>query len=159
MKNLSLGKTFAILARLFIGAVSKRLEGLNIDRYYIILVLLDNSKKELTQQEICEILKVDKVMMVKMIDYLALYNYVERRRNPKDRREQLIRLTSKARKIIPRIQEAYSSVTNAAFKGIAKKDIDAFLYGLNIINTNLSKIASNEIVLTIKRKKDKRSIK
>lgn len=159
MKNLSLGKTFAVLARLFIGAVSKKLEGLDIDRYYIILILLANSKEELAQQEICEILQVDKVMMVKMIDYLSLHKYVERRRNPEDRREQLIRLTSKARKVIPHIREAYSSVTKVAFKGMTKKDMETFLYCLNIINTNLSEIASNEVILTIKRQASKKSIK
>lgn len=159
MKNLILGKTFAILARHFIGAASKRLEGLDIDRYYIILILLENSNEELTQQEICEILQVDKVMMVKMIDYLSSYSYVERKRNPKDRREQLIHLTLKARKILPRIKEAYSSITKVAFKGISTKDSDAFLRNLNIIQANLSEIASTEIALSIKRQAIKKSIR
>ncbi len=157
MKNLSLGKTFAVLARLFIGALSKRLEGLDIDRYYIILILLDNSKEELTQQKICEELQIDKVMMVKMIDYLSLHEYVERRRNPEDRREQLIYLTSKARRILPRIKEAYSSITTAAFKGIKENDIIVFHNCINAIHANLSKVASNEVVLTIKRQKQKKS--
>lgn len=155
MGNLSLGKTFAVLARLFIGAVSKKLEGLDIDRYYIILILLDNSKKELTQQKICEALEVDKVMMVKMIDYLSLHKYVERRRNPKDRREQLIYLTSKARRILPHIKKAYSSVTKAAFKGMTPDDIRGILHNLNTIHTNLSETTSHEIVLSIKREKSK----
>jgi len=156
MNNLLLGKTFAILARLFIGAVSKKLEGLDIDRYYIILILLDNSEEKLTQQEICEILKVDKVMMVKMIDYLSSYNYVERTRNPEDRREQHINLTSKARRILPRIKEAYSSITNAAFKGMAEEDKRVFLHSLNSIQNNLSNITSHEVLLSIKRQASKK---
>lgn len=137
MDSLLIEKKLAVFHRSFHSIVSKRLKKFDINKYYIILLLLDTSDKELTQQSICETLYIDKVTMVKMIDYLSLFNYVKRVRNPKDRRGKIILLTPKAIKALPDIKEAYSYVTKIVFKGIDKEDINGFANKLNIMDKNL----------------------
>lgn len=137
MDTLLIEKKLAFFHRLFNAVVSKRLKNTDIDKYYIILILLDTSKEKLTQQSICETLYIDKVTMVKMIDYLSSFNYVKRVRNPKDRREKIILLTPKARKALPRIKEVYSYVIDVTFNGLQKKEINVFVNKLNKMNKNL----------------------
>jgi DNA-binding MarR family transcriptional regulator len=137
MDSLLIGKKLAVFHRSFHAIVSKRLKKIDINKYFIILLLLDTSDKELTQQNICETLYIDKVTMVKMIDYLSSFNYLKRLRNPKDRREKIILLTPKAKKALPQIKEAYSHIIDVIFMGIDKEEINDFVKKLNIMDKNL----------------------
>jgi DNA-binding MarR family transcriptional regulator len=137
MDTLLIGKKLVVFHRLFNAVVSKRLKKTDIDKYYIILILLDTSKEKLTQQNICETLYIDKVTMVKMIDYLSSFSYVRRVRNPEDRRGKIILLTPKARKALPRIKQVYSYVIDIAFKDTGKKEVNVFVNKLNRMNENL----------------------
>jgi DNA-binding MarR family transcriptional regulator len=150
MNSLLLLETIAAFSRLFTETISKKIDGLDIDRYYIVLVTIANSKEKLTQQDICEILHIDRAMMVKKIDYLSLHNYVKRIVNPNDRRERIIVLTSKARKTLPRIEATYSAITDTAFNKIKKEENEVFFRVLEKVNKTLREIPYNRIV-----KKDK----
>jgi MarR family transcriptional regulator for hemolysin len=85
----------AILAKTYFGALTKRLEHLEIERYYSILILIENHGADCTQQFICDELKMDKVSMVRIVDYLVEKKYVKKVVNPKDRREHLFNLQKK----------------------------------------------------------------
>jgi DNA-binding MarR family transcriptional regulator len=59
-----------------------------------------------SQQALAELIRVDRTTMVMTCDALEAAGYVERRRNPRDRREQLLHLTAagqRARKRAERI--------------------------------------------------------
>jgi DNA-binding MarR family transcriptional regulator len=64
------------ISKLYHKAVASYLNGLSIDRYYIILFVINESKKKLTQKEISEIIHVEKSSLVQMIDYLVKFGYV-----------------------------------------------------------------------------------
>ena len=91
--RLPLGRSLAILAKTYYGALTKRLEHLEIERYYSILILIENHGAACTQQFICDELRMDKVSMVRIVDYLIEKKYVKKVVNPKDRREHFIQLT------------------------------------------------------------------
>ena len=55
--RLPLGRSLAILAKTYYGALTKQLEHLEIERYYSILILIENHGADCTQQFICDELK------------------------------------------------------------------------------------------------------
>jgi DNA-binding MarR family transcriptional regulator len=149
--RLPLGRSLAILAKTYYGALTKRLEHLEIERYYSILILIEGNGNECTQQFICDELKMDKVSMVRIVDYLIEKKYVKKVVNPKDRREHFIQLSKKAVDILPAIHQAIDEVNAAALKGISKEK-QKELYGhLNSIQRNLAHLPSEKIFINYKK--------
>jgi DNA-binding MarR family transcriptional regulator len=150
-KELRLGLCLAILTKKYFGVLSKKLEHLDIERYFFVLVIIKEDKASCTQQYIADALQVDKVAMVKIIDYLSKKGYILRERNPKDRREIHIRLTDKGNKKIEVIYSAIDKTNKEATFGIPKKQKDEFFKAMGIINRNLCGAPSKKMILEVKK--------
>ena len=100
VESLPFGRSLAILAKTYFGALTKRLEHLEIERHYSVLIFIERANNGCTQQCICDCLKIDKVTMVGVLDYLIKKKYVKKKVNPADRREHLIELTKKAKTVL-----------------------------------------------------------
>jgi DNA-binding MarR family transcriptional regulator len=139
------------LAKTYYGALTKRLEHLEIERYYSILILIENQGDNCTQQFISDELKMDKVSMVRIVDYLIEKKYVKKVVNSKDRREHFIQLTKKAIEVLPAIHQAIDEVNSAALKGIAKEKQKELYNYLNTIQINLTYLPSQKIYINYKK--------
>lgn len=149
--RLPLGRSLAILAKTYYGALTKRLEHLEIERYYSILILIEIHGMNCTQQFICDELKMDKVSMVRIIDYLIEKKFVKKVVNSKDRREHFIQLTNKAIKLLPAIHKAIEEVNSAALKGINHDKRKELYAHLNAIQRNLAHLPSEKIFINYKK--------
>jgi DNA-binding MarR family transcriptional regulator len=149
--RLPLGRSLAILAKTYYGALTKRLEHLEIERYYSILILIEVHGNECTQQFICDALKMDKVSMVRIVDYLIEKKYVKKVVNPKDRREHFIQLSKKAVDILPAIHQAIDEVNSEALRGISKEKQKELYAHLNSIQENLAYLPSEKIYINYKK--------
>jgi len=65
-------------------------------RHYMVLTMLQ-AGQELSQQDMAEAMSLDATLMVGLIDDLEQWGFVERRRNPEDRRRYVVLLTRKGR--------------------------------------------------------------
>ncbi len=125
--------------------------GLALERYQHILVLIEQHHELLSQKALAEILEVDKSYMVTIIDYLSERGYVIREKNPADRREQLIRLTDKARRDLIPIKRAFDELNRKLLMGIEAEDVAVFNRVLAAIDANLSH--ENRSEATVENKK------
>jgi len=148
---LPLGRSLAILAKTYYGALTKQLEHLEIERYYSILILIENFGMDCTQQFICDKLRMDKVSMVRIIEYLIAKKFVKKIVNPKDRREHFIQLTKKAIDILPVVHQAIVEVNTSALKGISKVKQKELYANLNTIHLNLTHLPSDKIYMNYKK--------
>ena len=153
LTDFPLGRRFGMLVRLYFGALTKKLEKLDIERHYSILILLENSKGNCSQQYISDFLKVDKVSMVRMIDYLTKKGYIKRLVNPNDRREHHIVLTNKAYKMLPKIHKAIDELNAVATKGLSPAEVDIFYKSLDLLTNNLEKQPAHAVLVNFKKSK------
>jgi len=137
----------------YLGLFSQEAEGMDIDRYQYVLVLINSHNEQLTQKSLSELLEVDKSYMVSIIDYLSDKGYVVRTINEKDRRQHLIKLTEKARTLVPKIEEAITRLNTKSVENISESQIQTFLSVLQQISSNLSDAKPAEIVINYKSKK------
>ncbi|MFA6152295.1 MAG: MarR family transcriptional regulator [Chitinophagaceae bacterium] len=153
MEELSfpLGRSFAIVAKKYFGVLTKLLENLAVERYYSILILIDKSERPCTQHYICEQLRIDKVSMVRMIDYLIKKEMVHKVLNEKDRREYFIKLTPTAFQLMPEIYNAVSSVNEAALKGISAEQQKMLYKNIDQIKQNLESLPSETVYINYKK--------
>lgn len=144
---LPFGRSLAILTKSYFGVLSKRLEHLEIERYYSILIVIDKSEAKLTQQEICEQLKIDKVSMVRIINYLIKKDFVQKIINTSDRREFFVALTKKAIKVMPEIYKAIEEVNKAALTGLSKEQQEVLYNNIAAVQLNLENLPSEKIFI------------
>jgi len=142
-----------MLTRLYYGALTKRLEQLDIERHYSILIILDKAKEECNQQLLSCMLKTDKATMVRMIDYLCDKGYIKRIANPDDRRAYHIQLTAKAKKVLPRIHKAIGELNALATLGLTAKETEIFHRGLELVTGNLVNEPAHKVIVNFKKVK------
>jgi DNA-binding MarR family transcriptional regulator len=122
----------------YLSAFSEELKGLELERYQLVLLRIDESGGQLTQKALANLLQIDKSFMVNIIDYLSDRGYVTREKNEKDRREQLITLSVKAKKDIPVIRKAVRTLNAKSLKNLTQSQLETFTEVLNAIQLNLS---------------------
>ena len=151
--ELPLGRHLAILTKMYYGALTMRLQHLELERHYSILMLIAGNNKKYTQKELADVLKIDKASMVGMIDYLVKKGYLARTANPKDRREYWLELTAMAIKIIPEIKHEIKQLNKMALNNLSKKENLIFNRALCTISANLNKLPADKVIINYKKAK------
>jgi DNA-binding MarR family transcriptional regulator len=150
-ERLPLGRSLSLLAKTYFGALTKRLEHLEIERHYSILIFIEESEKGCSQQHICDNLKIDKVSMVRMLDYLIKKKFIRKVQNPKDRREYFVELTQKAQNVMPEIHAEIKNLNDLAFKGMSKEKQKEFYRNICLIYTNVESLPAHKFFVNYKK--------
>lgn len=82
-------------------------------------VLIRLAAGPVSQHELGEQLGIDRTTVVELIDDLERKGYVERRRNPADRRSYLLTLTSRGRSFQKRATQVFDAAANDFFGPLA----------------------------------------
>ncbi len=151
LEAMPLGKLMASITKGYYGALSKRAEHLGIDRHFSTLVAIDVTNEKCTQQYLSDKLKIDKVTMVRNLDYLVTKKLIRRNVNVNDRREHLIVLTDKAKKIMPAVREEIERMNKIALKGFNKTESKVFREQIERVIHNLENLPVNEVSIKIKK--------
>jgi MarR family transcriptional regulator, transcriptional regulator for hemolysin len=122
----------------YLSELSVQTSELGLDRYQYVLVLVDDHRETLSQKALASLLQVDKSFIVTILDHLSSAGYVLREKNPGDRREHVIRLTDKARALIPGIRKAIGDLHNRSMDGLAEEEVFLFRTVLERIHRNLT---------------------
>jgi len=150
--DLPLGRHLAIAARLYFGVLSQKLERLDLERYYSVLMQIEKYGDTCNQQFLADSLFIDKASMVRIIDSLTESGYILKDKCDHDRRAYWVRLTEKGAMVIPEIRKAVEEVNQAVFKGFTKEESRKFKQMLNRISGNLSALPAMDVEVEYKRK-------
>ncbi len=131
----------------YLNAFSDHTVDIPLERYHYALLLIDDHEECLTQKALAELLQVDKSFMVNMIDYLTHNGFVQRETNKEDRRQQIIKLTAKAKKMIPEINNSILTLNEKVFNDVAPEKVKTFFEIIDILQKNLKQMVTHEIVL------------
>jgi MarR family transcriptional regulator for hemolysin len=138
LNEVSFGKKFSLLGRLYLAELSRQLGHIGLDRNYSVLVIIHKMGEKCCQKYIADALKVDKTMMVSLLDDLTEKGFIKRVQNPADRREYWIQLTPKGKKGMPEILTKVSRLNKKIMKGV---EISKMNRELKIIYENLLAIS------------------
>ncbi len=149
-EHLPLGRLMGKITKKYFGALSKKLDHLGIDRHFSPLIVIAETKEKCTQQYLSDMLNIDKVSMVRILDYLVKHGLIIRAVNPADRREHILQLTPKAKKIMPKILSGISDMNKTALKGLDKNE-QALLYKfIETITKNVENLPGKKVDIKIK---------
>lgn len=106
------------VSKKYMDALSLKLNHLGIRRHFFLLVAIGEGKGSLTQQQLADLLEVDKVAMVGILDSLTKQGFVRRTPSRTDRRKHLIVLTPKAERVLPEIRRVIRNLNQRALSGL-----------------------------------------
>ena len=132
-----LGRVVSGLGRGDLHLLRTKLKHLDIDRNYYALVVIEGRDGSITQQELALLLNSDKVSIVRIIDYLSVKGYVQRKRKPDDRRKHSLSLTEKARKALPEIKQSFSDLNKIVLQGLNHAQVSDLYESIAKIENNL----------------------
>ena len=133
------------ITKKYLTAFSEISQEIPLERYHYVLLLIDEHEETLTQKALTALLLVDKSYLVNMIDYLTENGLVFRETNQKDRRQQVIKLTAKAKYFIPMIDQKFKLLNEKSFENLSKDKITAFYEVIEVLQNNLNKFNKAEV--------------
>ena len=148
-----MGGLCALITRHYYGALSGMLSGLTIERHFTTLLIIGTAGSKCTQQYLSDFLEVDKVSMVRVLDYLVDKGMIRRSVNPVDRREHHILLTEQGKKTVRKIKAGIADLNKTAFAGFNKKEQDLLGDLLARMLNNLDDLPGNVVDIKIKKRK------
>ncbi|MDX2002022.1 MAG: MarR family transcriptional regulator [Chitinophagales bacterium] len=154
-REIPLGRLANLITKNYLGVLSQKLNQLDMERHFYPLVLIEQGGGKITQTELSEALKTDKVSMVRILDYLSSQGMIVRQTNPIDRREHYLQVTDKAKQILPHIKQAIQEVNSAALQGFTEEQKDLFYELLGKVCCNLCSLPSEEILMEYSRVKNR----
>lgn len=110
---------------------------LTFEMYQVMRVLFEY--KNLSQVEIAELLKKDKVSITSILDGLAKRGIVTRQTDPKDRRRNIVNLTKNAYKIQSKIQMMAKELHEFASRGLNENTLQKITEGLLAMSKSIEK--------------------
>lgn len=108
------------LAKVVYRRSSEELLGMRLRHYVALCYLRDN--EQAPQQQMCEILGIDANNIVLLLNALEQAGYVERRRDPNDRRRHLVELTAEGQRALERAERAQESIEDDVLAALSEAD-------------------------------------
>jgi MarR family transcriptional regulator for hemolysin len=142
-----LGKLFGLLTKQYIGILSAKLESIPLNRYYYPFWLIAQNNKTITQQNLAKHLHADKVVVVRIVDYLENEGFIQRLPNPEDRRSHLLEITNKGEPYVQVIENAIKNTDQLFLENIGKQNQTVFSEELINLADKMETIPGHRIAL------------
>ncbi|PHR43627.1 MAG: hypothetical protein COA32_16010 [Fluviicola sp.] len=142
-----LGKLFGLLTKQYISILSAKLEDIPLNRYYYPFWLIAQNNATITQQNLSKQLHADKVVIVRIVDYLESAGFINRIDNPEDRRSHLLEITNKGKPYINIIEEAIKSTDQLFLENIGNKNQAGFSEELIHLADKMKTVSGHRIAL------------
>ncbi len=137
--QLILSRRLRRLTALYYTMLAKELPDFNSAHYIEIILILGDHELPLTPKKLSAHLQINKSRVTALISYLAQQQYVITYANPNDKREQLIVLTEKGKRLVPVVKNAVQKVNRILHEQLEQHNLIAFYMALNQMEQNLSK--------------------
>jgi DNA-binding MarR family transcriptional regulator len=134
------------ISHLYTKVLLKELSENKLDQYFEVILLLNTQKEPITQNKLAELMQVDKSRMANIIFYLEKRNLIYIERNPADRRQHYVYLSSTAKKSIPAIEKTVKKINEIAEEGITSEKLTVFFEVSEMIQQNLQKNISFSVL-------------
>lgn len=133
----NLASKIARLYRKRVHIVTKELKHLNINSNQSILLVNIGRTPGMNQNQLTELLSLEKTNMSKSLKTLDERGLIEKRLNPKDKRYYQIYLSKKGEELLTEIRAILSKIWDQNLQGISQEEKESFLLTLDKILGNV----------------------
>lgn len=140
-----LGRTVVILKGQIYKLKRQRYEnvGVKLTVEEAILLNMVNEKTNQICKKLAQVTGKNKSVVMRIVDSLEAKGLLIRRQNSKDRRENILSLTTQGENVLALCRQTERHLTNDLLQGASKDDIEAFFRVSDIIQSNSEKLLKN----------------
>jgi DNA-binding MarR family transcriptional regulator len=113
--------------------------GLTLPQCKALVYLADH--EGISQAQLAELTDLEPMTLVRTLDCLESYGWLERRSDPADRRARRLYLKPKGRPLVDQIWQLVDATRREAFAGIPKKHADLMIELLEKVHSNFTSLA------------------
>lgn len=146
MKNTELlSQNLRLINYFYTRNLSRELSSLKVNHHFEVLLTLAKQKKPITQNQLAELLHIDKSRVAHIIFSMEESEIIMVKTNPTDRRQHLISLSPNALNTIPYIEKKVREVNEMANSGISEEKLMVFIEVAEAMMQNLTKKKQGKI--------------
>src|SRR5690606_19959919 len=116
------GFEMARISEVYLSTLSSIMKPFGIERYFAPLLYLCENSGKLTQKDLAEALKRDKVSTMRIVDYLSEKGLLVRTPDCNDRRCQILEVTDKALELLPKIKEGVQQTNDLLLRDFTEEE-------------------------------------
>lgn len=135
----SLGFLLADVSRLVRKRFDQRARALGLTRAQWRVLAQLRRREGINQRDLAEILEIESITLVRHIDRLEAKGWVERRRDPADRRAWRLHLNAQVQPVLDKMREFSEQTREEALAGISVKESEELIDRLLQIKSNMLK--------------------
>lgn len=143
----AIGLFFYLLDKMYNRTLAYELHFTPLDRHFLTLWLIREHNNQISQQELADLLKVDKAAMTRIVRDLEKKGVIVRHENPYDGRSYWLALTRKGERTVQDALEAIEDLYTEVFMGFSKEEEEQFMEMLKRIYRNLSMQPNSDVFL------------
>jgi DNA-binding MarR family transcriptional regulator len=143
----AIGLYLHLLDKTYQKLLSYDLDFTGLERYFFVLWAIHESNEPLSQQNMADLLKVDKASIVRIVDDLEKKGYIKRTTNAEDKRVYFLELDKKGNRFIKDILEGINNLNEEMFIGFSPKEKELFMQLLHKAYQNLSQQPESDFFL------------
>lgn len=131
------------ITRLLRAEVHRRIAALGLTRAQLNLLSHLFQAPGCTQRSLAERLEIEPAPVGRMIDDLEKSGWVERRRDPNDRRAWQLFIPEALQNTVIEIEAQLGDIYDAAFQGLSERQLNTLFKALSVIRDNLANYAGS----------------
>lgn len=145
----------ARISEVYLSTLSSIMTPQGLERYFFPMLHLCKHSGELTQKDLAEAIRRDKVYTMRIVDYLCEKDLLERKQDISDRRCQILEVTQKAKDLVPKINEAIATTDELLFHNFSKEEKDIFKNGMDKLFATINTLPEPEFIIQAFKKNEK----
>ncbi len=144
------------ISEVYLSTLSSIMSPHGIERYFFPLIYLTEHNGELTQKDLAEAIRRDKVHTMRIVDYLCDKDFLIRKQDCNDRRCQILEVTAKGKKLVPLIKEAITKTDELLFHNFSKTEKEAFKVSMDKLFATINTLPDPEFIVQAFKKEKKK---
>jgi DNA-binding MarR family transcriptional regulator len=148
------GFEMARVSEVYLSTLSNIMKPHGLERYFLPMMHLCEHSGKITQKELGLALRKDKVSTMRIVDYLSEKGLLRRQQDCNDRRCQILEVTNKAMKLLPKIKEGIQQTNALLFQNFSKSERDQFKKSMDKLYKTIGEMPDPEFVIEAKKRKN-----
>lgn len=142
------------ISEVYLSTLSAIMKPHGLERYFVPLIYLTENSGAVSQKDLSDAIRRDKVFTMRVVDYLSERDLLVRKQDCNDRRCQILEVTEKGKALVPIIKEGIAKTDALLFHNFSSEEKAVFKSGIDKLFATINTLPDPEyIVHAIKKTK------
>jgi DNA-binding MarR family transcriptional regulator len=135
------------IAEVYLSTLSAIMKPQGLERYFVPLIYLTENSGAISQKDLSDAIRRDKVFTMRVVDYLSERGLLVRKQDCNDRRCQILEVTDKGKALVPIIKEGIAKTDALLFHDFTTEEKAIFKSGIDKLFATINTLPDPEFIV------------